>query len=152
MAKYAKRNVSTIDYSGPFFTKDPGKTFEENIDAMMKAMAMEAWKDVRAQIYQRQPQMPYWTGFSTKRIARRMIHPWKTGRAYSLVWASTDGLPGRPEARAASGNRSQFRGNAAAIVHAAQATIEARWHPYRKTTNRLRRSRAVNRAELTKGM
>jgi hypothetical protein len=96
--------------------------------------------------------MPNWSGFSYGQIASRVHHPWREFESYRLVWPSTFNIPGRPEAKAASGGKSIFRGNAAAIVMAAASSIEGRWHPYRTTKNRLARSRAVNMAELTKGL
>ena len=147
-----KGNATTIDFTGPFFEADPEKQFDENVDTMLAAMAKEGAEDVRAQVDSHRGDMPRWTGFSEYRVCERADFPWRKGGGYSIIWTSTHNLPGRPEAKSASGGLSEFRGNAAASVLAAMSTIEGRWHPFRVTKNRLGKSRAVNMAELTKGM
>jgi hypothetical protein len=42
--------TTTINNTGPFFTKDPAKTFRQNIRVMMAAIAAEGEADVKAQL------------------------------------------------------------------------------------------------------
>jgi hypothetical protein len=155
-----KGNATTIDFSGPFFDKDPDKTFDENLGEMLQAMAEEGAQDVRAQIDSHQSDMPQWTGWSASKIAPRRSIPMKKDGSFALIWTSTEGLAGRPKVwqrgektKNARGNLAgDFKGNVAARTLAAMSTIEGRWHPFRVTKNRLSRSRSVNMAELTKGL
>jgi hypothetical protein len=138
-------NATTISYDGPFFTKDPGDTFEENVDTMLRAMAKEGAEDVRAQINARSGSMERSTGWSAAHIAARHNIPWREGKGYTLVWVSTDGMEGSMAERtkaAVAGRRKE---------HPALG-IEDRWHPFRVTKNRLSKARALQKAELTKGM
>jgi hypothetical protein len=130
-----KGNATTIDFDGPFFTSDPLKQFDDNVDEMLKAMAREGVEDVRAQVESHRGDMPGSVGWSQSRVAVRSNFPWREGRGYSLLWTSTKGM-GKQEATR---------------TMAAMSTIEGRWHPFRITKNRLNKSKAVNNAELTKG-
>lgn len=147
-----KGNVTSIDFKGPFFEKDPTKTFAENLDMMLRAMSKEAAADVRAQIQSHRGQMPFSRGRngSISRVAERVDHPWRRGVGYSLIWTSTEGLQGRGGNRASG--HSQWAGNEAAKTLAAMSSIEGRWHPFRVTKNRIMRMRSVNAEELTKGL
>jgi hypothetical protein len=153
-----KGNATTIQFDGPFFTKNPFTTLDVNIDTMLKAMAEEGVQDVRAQVRAHKGDMPYSTGWSAQRVSVRRHIPWGDGRRWAMIWTSTQGMAGRPKlpmrsAVTAGGNKvGTFKGNVAARTLAAMSTIEGRWHPFRITKNRLRKSRAVNVAELTKGL
>lgn len=125
------RYVTTIDLSGPFFTYDPTKRLARNIEAMMAAVAEEGETDVAAQAAAHQ----------------------KTGRFYEGVVGRVSSLAGKPWHKTAvisqtavypwpNGGPKQYRGG----------KLEAKYGFFRKTKSRLNRSRAVNRAELTKGM
>ena len=130
------RLITTIDVSGPFFTRDVTQTFRANVRAMLQAMAEEGAEDVRAQIEAHEGDMPRSVGWSRTRVAVRSHFPWREGRGYSLLWTSTQGM----------GKKEAVR------TMAAMSTIEGRWHPFRVTKNRLNKSKAVNYAELTKGL
>jgi hypothetical protein len=153
-------NATTIDFSGPFFEGDPEKQFDENVDEMLQAMSAEGRADVIAQIDSHVQDMEHSTGWSVSRVASRTYFPWREGKGYSLVWTSTLDTQGRPQVadrasrtKNARGNLAgDFKGNVAARTKAAMSTIEGRWHPFRVTSSRLRKSRAVNMAELTKGI
>ena len=131
-----KGNATTIDFTGPFFTGDPEKQFDENVDVMLKAMGEEARSDVVAQIDSHAQDMARSIGWSVSRVAVRSTFPWRQGKGYSVVWTSTQGDDKKTATR----------------TMAAMSTIEGRWHPFRVTKNRLGKSRAINMAELTKGM
>lgn len=125
------RLISTIELSGPFFTKDVKKTFQANVRAMLEAMAEEGQTDVQSQF----------TGHID------------TGEGVSGVKGRVHGLSGKPWEQTmvisqqhiypwAHGGSKQYRGG----------RLEAKVHMFRRTATRLRKSRAVNVAELTKGL
>lgn len=131
------RSFTTIDLTGPFFEKDPAKTVRQNVRVMMEAMAREAESDVKAQI-------PSKSGETARGIRGRVQSlagkPWAVTmvvsqqRAFPWKHMGTRGFVGRGEA--------VYRGG----------KLEAKLHMFRRTAGRLRRSRAVNTAELTKGL
>jgi hypothetical protein len=126
--------------SGPFFRSDPAKTFRENVRVMMDAIAAEGEKDVQAQLAAgeggRAP-VSLWGDTRTRAHV--------AGRTKSLAgkrWAVTavvelrmPGKPPRPKA---------------VSLRAAMAQIEGTSHPFRKTKNRIGRTRKTNMSELLK--
>jgi hypothetical protein len=129
-----------IDLSGPFFTRDPGKTVRANIRDMLDALADEAQAGVRSQIEAQRGSMTRYSGWTTKHtIARTRSELARGGRRWGLhmvVSANTDGMS-RADA---------IRTKAAAV------SIERRWHPYRRIASALRRARAFFTADITKGL
>ncbi len=131
--------TTTIDLSGPFFTKDPALVLSQNVELMMAAIAKEGEEDVRAQMQ---------AGESTRaplsfggRVAERL-----RGRVTSLQhnpWHRT---------AIVSPSREGLSPKDAIALYAAASRIESKSHPFRTTTNRLRRAKAVNTAELTRGL
>ena len=104
---------------------------------MMDDLAAEAERDIKGQIAGRAGSMPAYTGHTYDSIVGRTES--LTGKRWGLtmvVSANTNGM-GRAEA---------IRTKAAA------ATIERRWHVFRKTASAIRRARAVLGANLTKGI
>jgi hypothetical protein len=129
--------VTTISMTGPFFEKDPGATLRQNMRTMVAAMADEGVADVRAQIVSHAGEMPKYTGWTADHIIGRSES--RTGKQWSL-WA------------AVAMDTSGMDAKTAKRTQAAAATIANRWSPWRKTRNRLMRSRHINKAELLKGI
>ncbi len=135
------RITTTIDTSGPFFTKDPAKTFRANIRELMDALALEGAADVIAQLLSNQ----------SRRAPIRIVEP---PRVAGHVVGRTQNLRGkRWQATAVISvlNVDLTKAEGTALM-AAAAEIESRDHVFRRTTSRLRRARAINRAELLKGL
>jgi hypothetical protein len=133
--------TSTIDLSGPFFTKDPAKTFRQNIRVLMAAVAAEGEADVRAQLQSGQSSRAPLRGITPNRVSGH-VH----GRVRSLS--------GRPWAVTAvtSVNASGLSGRQAVRLMAAGSLLEGRTHAFRRTTSRLRKAKAINKVELLKGL
>lgn len=125
------RTVTTIDLSGPFFQYDPRKRLGENIQTMLEAVAEEGEQDVKAQAVGHQVTGTFYQGIRGRVVSRAGRH-WRR----TAVVSQTNVYPWP------SGGEKQYRGG----------KLEARYHWFRKTKTRLNRSRAVNTAELTKGM
>lgn len=136
------RNATTIKLDGPFFQRDPAKTFRQNIRVLMKAVAEEGEADVRAQLRAGQDhRRPISRGVSPDRVADHVV-----GRVTSLsgrLWAVT--------AVVSVNNRGLTKVQGIALM-AAASTLEGRTHAFRRTTGRIRRSRKVNTEELLKGI
>lgn len=129
--------TTRVDFSGPFFTRDPGKTLRGNVRDLMEALAAEMESDVRAQITGHAGDMPYSTGWTYQHtIGRTESYNGKRWAATAVVSANTAGMSAEDAIR----------------TKAAAATIERRWHPYRKTARSVRSSRALLRANLTEGL
>jgi len=120
---------TTIDLSGPFFTRDPRRTFRSNARAMLEAMAREGEQDVKVQF-------PVYTGAGQAgvrgRVAALSGRPW----AVTMVVSQQHVYPWP------GGGPKQYRGG----------RLEARKHMFRTTAGRLRRAKAINMAELVKGL
>ena len=125
------RAVTTIDLSGPFFQYDPRKRLGENIERMLAAVAEEGEQDVKAQAASHQVTGTFYGGIRG-RVASLAGKHWR--RTAVVSQTAVYPWPG--------GGAKQYRGG----------KLEARYHWFRKTKTRLNRSRAVNTAELTKGM
>jgi hypothetical protein len=126
-----------VELDGNFFRRDPRKTVKQNIRKMMEAMAPEAERLVQDQISGRAGSMPYYTGWTHRNIK---------GRAKSVggkPWAAT---------MVVSANTSGMSRGDAIRTKAAASGIERRWHPFRRVTSALRRSRAVLAANLVEGL
>lgn len=125
------RAVTTIDLSGPFFESDPRKRLGENIRTMLDALAAEGEADVKAQAASHQRTGSFVKGVQGRTRAR------SGKRWYLTAVVSQTHVYAWP-----NGGPKQYRGG----------ELEARYGFFRKTKARLNRSRAVNAAELTKGM
>lgn len=126
-----------VDFEGPFFTRDPKRTVRDNIRRMMDALAAEAERDVKGQIASVAPSMPGYTGWTHWRVAGRTSSI--GGRRWDLNMV-------------VSANTAGMSRELAIRTKAAAASIERRWHPFRRTTSAVRRSRAVIYANLTEGL
>lgn len=125
----ARTRQPGIEFSGPFFTKDPVLTFRENARKMLEGMAAEGEAAVRAA-------SPYDTGAFRGGVV---------GRTKSLSgrkWAMTAVISQQHVYRWPNAGSKEYRGG----------KLEARLHMFRRVTSALRRSRAVAVADLTKGM
>lgn len=136
------RVITTIDLSGPFFQRDPVKTFRANVREMMDAVAAEGEADAKAQLRAGEgSRAPISAGVSPARVSGHV-----RGRTRALSgrrWAVT--------AVVSINNRGLSRRQGIALM-AAAARVESQTHAFRRTTSRIRRSRAVNQAELFKGL
>lgn len=120
---------TSISLTGPFFKQQPSKTFRQNVRLMLEAMAEEGQEDVKVQY-------PVLTGAGQAGVV---------GRVHSLSgrpWALTMVISEQHVYPWPHGGQKQYRGG----------RTEAKHHMFRTTAGRLRRSRAVNKAELAKGL
>jgi hypothetical protein len=129
--------ITRVDFSGPFFQRDPARTIRDNIRDLMAALAEEGERDVRGQIEQRAGSMPNWTGWTRDHVKGR------TASLSGKRWAVT---------AVVSADSSGMSGATAIRTKAAAASIERRWGPFRKTSTTMRRARAAINANLTKGI
>jgi hypothetical protein len=123
--------ATTIVLSGPFFEKDPAKTLSQNVQTMLEAVAQEGESDVKAQAAGHQRTGAFYNGIEGRVRSVSGKHWLRTA-----VVSETHVYPWP------NGGAKQYRGG----------KLEAHYHMFRTTASRLRRSRAVNQAELTKGM
>lgn len=119
-----------IEYSGPFFTADPSKTFRRNVRDLMQTIADEGEAYAKSQT-------PTKTGATRDRITGRTRS--LTGRAWAVTAVVSVNTAGLSRARAIS-------------ARAAAAGIERRAHPFRRTTSALRRVRGDAIASLLRGL
>jgi hypothetical protein len=132
--------VTTIDLSGPFFKSDPVKTFRQNVRVLMDAVAAEGEQDVKAQLR---------AGNSGRAAIRRIgdhTSDHVIGRTRSLAgkrWALT---------AVVSVNNSGLSRAQGISLMAAASSVEGRVHAFRKTKNRIGRTRKTNLSELLKGI
>ena len=126
------RAVTTIDLSGPFFQYDPRKRLGENIRTMLGAVAEEGEQDVQAQVAA--------AGYAGGNFYEGVV-----GRVRSVggrLWLRTAVISQTHVYPWPGGGSKRYRGG----------KLEARRGFFRKTKTRLNRSRAINQAELAKGM
>lgn len=119
----------TVDLTGPFFQRDPGKTLYQNIGKMLEGVAAEGERAVRS-VY------PVHSGAGRAGVVGR-VHS-LSGKRWVLhaVISQTHVYPWP------GGGMKQYRGG----------KTEARHHMFRNTASALRRSRAVVTANFTAGM
>lgn len=126
-----------IEFRGGFFERDPRKTFRQNVMDMMDGVAREGEDTVRKAIQARAGSMPRskgWTAAHVKGRTRSL-----SGRKWqvtAVISANTAGMSRRDAMR----------------TKAAAASVERRFHPFRRAAAAMRRSRAVMSANLTKGI
>ncbi len=130
------RKIPGMDLSGPFFTRDPAKTFRQNIRDFMDEVADVGADDVRAQLRAGEDRRAPIHGVSPSRVSAYV-----QGRTSSLRgkrWAVTAVVSVRPV-----GSRRQ-----AISIMAAASRVEAQTHAFRRTASRLRKART----DLLKGL
>lgn len=136
----ATKIASTIKFDGPFFRQSPAKTFRQNVRVMMDAVAAEGQADVRAQLE---------SGNSSRSpiaVIGGHVSDHAIGRTHALTgkrWAVS---------AVVSVNNSGLSRRGGIALMAAAATVERKMHAFRRTTTRLRKARAVNVAELLRGI
>ena len=134
------RITTTIDVSGPFFHADIRKTFRQNARTLMEAIAREGEADVRAQLQ---------AGSGARQPIRQI-----GDRVSDHVHGRAAALRGKAWSLHAvvSVNNSGFSARQGISLMAAAAQVERGTGAFRRTASRLRRARAVNNAELAKGL
>lgn len=132
-------NVTTKIYlDGNFFTHDPGKTLYANIRDMLDALAGEMQKEVRGIIGGAAGSMPGYTGWSYQHTIGYTTSA-MTGKhwaTFAAVGAVTAGMSKKDAIR----------------TKAAAATIEKRFHPYRRVKSAVYRMRPILTANLAKNL
>jgi hypothetical protein len=133
--------VTTIKMDGPFFRQDPVKTFRQNARVMLDAIAAEGEMDVDAQL-------------RAGNSGRRPISALGGHVSHHVVGYTTSVRTGKRWALAAAVNvvNEGYSTVEGVSLMAATAVLEGRLHAFRKTKNRLGRTRKANAAELIKGM
>jgi hypothetical protein len=133
-------NVTAKVYlDGGFFTRDPGKTLRANVRDMLDGLAAEMEKEVKGIIGGAAGAMPGYTGWSyqhTKGYTTSGItgHRWQT---WAAVTADTSWTKDKKPAQR---------------TKAAAASIEKRFHPYRRVKSAVYRLRPVLSANLTRNL
>ena len=125
-----------IELEGNFFRRDPKKTVRANIRDMLDALAGELGGEVRADIASHQSQMPNWTGWTHEHV--HGITRWE-GQRWQF-WAAVQAV------------QEGMSANDAIRTQAAAASIERRWHPFRRGKGAVYRARALINADFTKGL
>ncbi len=130
---------TSIKASGPFFAHDPAKTFAGNVHEMMLALAKEGRQDVIGQLSagqgERQPIRLLGDHVSDHVVGELRKAP--PGSSYSAVIFIRN---------------KKFTPEQGKSLMAAASVLEGRIHAFRKTAGRIMRSRAINAAELLKGL
>jgi hypothetical protein len=137
--------TTTIDRSGPFFTNNPGKTFRQNARSMMRAIAIEGQTDVIAQLLVTQSGRDQISVASVQ--PRRVAGHVAAGVPYTPDRSKT----GQIRANVYVPNFGMSKKEAQSLM-AAYSRVEGETGAFKRTTTRLRQAKAVNRAELLKGL
>lgn len=136
-AKSAFRTTITKD--GPFFHGDPAKTWRHNAHDLMLAVAREGAADVIGQLR---------VGNAGRRPIRLL-----GDHVSDHVVGELRRAPVGPNYRAITFVRNRGFTQAEAIsLMAAASSVESRIHAFRKSKGRMARARAINSAELLKGL
>jgi hypothetical protein len=129
--------TTDVDLDGPFFRRDPGKTLRANVRDLMDALAEDMESDVKDAIAANAGSMPSYSGWSVAHtVGRTTSISGKRWGTWARVSANTSGMSAKDAIR----------------TKAAAATIERRWHPYRKAKSNVYRARALLTADLVKGL
>lgn len=130
---------TTIKKDGPFFQGDPAKKFQANVEAMMKGYAEAGEADVIGQLR------------SGEGGRAEVSHG--VGRVSDYVHGRVASLNGKHWHRTAvvSVNNHGLSREQGIALMAAAASLEARFHAFRKAKARLGRAKAAN-IDLLKGL
>lgn len=129
--------TTKVELTGNFFTRDPGKTLRGNVKDMLDGLAGEMEREVRGEVESQRGQMPEWSGWTVDHIqGRTHSQQGKRWGTWAVVSANTSGMSAADAIR----------------TKAAAASIERRWHPFRRVKSAVYRSRALISADLTKGL
>jgi len=130
--------TTKVQLEGDFFRRDPGKTLRMNVRDMLDKLAAWMEAEVRSDIGSHAGSMPGWTGYSQAHTIGYTTSA-KTGKRWG-TWAAVGAVT------AGMDKKQAIRTKAAA------ASIERRWHPYRRIKGGVYRSRPIITASLTKGL
>lgn len=128
---------SQITFTGPFFTHDPSATFAANVVHMMEGIAQEGERDVRQQL-------------ATGEGSRAPLSV--GGRLSGNVFGRVRGRAPWRRWVAISPYEPSHSAEEAIAIYAAAARVESETHAFRHTATALRKARAVNAAELLRGI
>jgi hypothetical protein len=131
-----RRIATTIKRDGPFFTHDPEKTFSGNLEVMLEAFAKEGEADVRAQV--------------APHSRHHVFEEGVVGRTHRL-----DGAPFRqPTAVVSQQHVYDWRVHRSTPAEAQYrgGKFEAKYGVFGRTYRRVRSMRAINAAELLRGL
>ena len=139
VSRVSKSFKTSITVHGPWFTHDPAKTFAGNVHEMMLGLAREGAKDVQGQTR---------AGQSGREPIRQL-----GDHVSDHVAGELRRYPAGPRyaARVIVRNRGFTKAEGISLM-AAASQVEQQTHAFRKTTGRIMRARAVNAAELAKGL
>lgn len=129
----------SVDFKGPFFQGDPAKKVQQNIADLMDALADEAYEDVVGQMR---------AGEADRRPISAKVKP---ERVSGHVIGRPAVKPYYMASVVSIRNRGFTRKQGIALM-AAASRVEAQTHAFRRTAGRIRRARAVIRANLAKGL
>lgn len=129
--------TSRIDLSGPFFSKDPAKTFTANVRELLQEVADAQAEDVRQQ---------YEAGEGA-RVEVRALGP---GRVSSRIRGRVESLSRKPWHFTAVvvPDRTGLNAKQAIALFAAAAKVEKRIHAFARTS----RKSKTYRTDLAKGL
>lgn len=130
--------TSKVTLEGDFFRRDPRKTVRQNIRDMLDELAAWMEQTVEGEIRGRAGSMPYYTGWTADTVTGYTTST-KTGKRWQLhaaVAALTTGMSAKDAIR----------------TKAAGATIERRFHPFRRVKAGVYRARPLINANLTEGL
>ena len=127
---------------GPFFQRDPGITFRQNVRRLMRAVAEEGEQDVVTQLRHNEG----------RRAPIRLVR--HEPRVSQHVVGRIKSLKGKPWAVTAviSVNNRGFTPAQGISLMAAAVSTERETGAFKRTTARLRKANKVNVAELLKGI
>ena len=138
--------TTTLTTKGPFFQADPSRTFRQNVRVMMAAVAAEGESDVKAQLKAGESQRyPLGGGIKPGRVSGHVVG---LGPISKLSRTRREG----GLAAVVFVNNTGFTKKQGTKLMAAASHLEGTVHAFRKTKNRIARSRKVNEAELLKGL
>ena len=130
---------TSITKHGPFFRRDPARTFRENAHDMMEAVARVGAEDVIGQLR---------SGESGRAPIKRL-----GDRVSDHVAGELRRRPHGPNYTATVFVRNRgFTRKEAVSLMAAASSLESRVHAFRKTAGRISRDRGVNIDELLDGI
>jgi hypothetical protein len=132
---------SQISLEGPFFRVNPGKTFRQNVRVLMDRISEEGEADVQQMLRSGEGSRAPLRDMSPNRVSGHVV-----GRTSNLAgkrWAVT--------AVVSINNRGLSRAQGIRLM-AAASRLEGRLHVFRRSSARMRKARALNKAELLKGL
>jgi hypothetical protein len=139
--------TTDVTLSGPFFTRDPGKTVRANVRDLMDAVAEQGDRDVESVIDAHVSPSPFYVRGRTSSLSGRRWGTW------ARISPDTSGLSAQAAIRLMAilagrhdgvGSDGQDRGTTLGI--------EKQWHPFRTAKSNVYRARALLTADLTKGL